>query len=150
METKQVKHTPEPWHLVQDPSSYARDAEDVTYTIRDDDDMILALVIKDCVAEHEANARLMMAAPELLEVCKKLLAHAEWMGTPPGYDASDFVCRPSALAFAAAFAASEARAGTTNCRNVTVAGRFGKLVFDFSNASLTSDSLTGTGTIFPA
>lgn len=61
------KHTPGPWHVAEEMD----DDDNVLYTVEADNLPVADIYRK---AEHEANARLIAAAPELLEALKELIA----------------------------------------------------------------------------
>ena len=63
----QTQHTPGPWHSVQ--PTFDREIMQAYFYICND---IEAKTIMDKY-EHEANARLMAAAPNLLEACESYL-----------------------------------------------------------------------------
>jgi hypothetical protein len=61
-----TKHTPGPWRTdVRDPAF-------VNYDVRTDDTIICTMGIEMPTEEEAANARLIAAAPELLEALEKL------------------------------------------------------------------------------
>lgn len=66
------KHTPGPWHVVEEMD----DDGDVLYSIEADNVPVADIYRK---AEHEANARLIAAAPELLEALMSILDYAPEM-----------------------------------------------------------------------
>jgi hypothetical protein len=57
------KHTPGPWHVFKDSSIYSKHAD---YTLAE---MVAGMTVE----EWDANARLMAAAPELLEALQSFL-----------------------------------------------------------------------------
>jgi hypothetical protein len=72
-----IAHTPGPWHVY---AVYAH----VEIRAREDSDASVALIFpraNDSVASDaaRANARLIAAAPDLLEALQRLLPHAAWM-----------------------------------------------------------------------
>jgi hypothetical protein len=72
-----MTHTPGPWTVRSEPGAQSGDGnedEGWWYTL-------LAKADQDTFAEHTANARLMSAAPELVDVVKGLL---EWAKSPSG------------------------------------------------------------------
>src|SRR5690349_17056477 len=70
------RHTPGPWHY--------SDGQDVyTHQVRDADNRLLGSCSQGTRPELEANARLMAAAPELLEAAKLLEeADQKWANCP--------------------------------------------------------------------
>jgi len=83
MDTKQQTHTPGPWVYEWCNGAYS----DGIVTSQSNS---IAIVMggnygewRDAPdngdAEFEANARLIAAAPELLEACKNLVGHADWV-----------------------------------------------------------------------
>lgn len=89
------KHTPGPWKV---------EPEDDRFVVGADNQSIYGALARRFDDEAMANAHLIAAAPELLEACKVLLAHAEWIGTPRGYRLKDFddVFKPAYAAIAKA------------------------------------------------
>lgn len=74
------KYTPGPWRIVFDEYG-GYDSMSSAYEIHDSDDKDLAVLDthKDGESkQHEANARLIASAPELLEALKTLLAGVVW------------------------------------------------------------------------
>jgi hypothetical protein len=68
-----TKHTPGPWRAdVQDPAF-------VNYDVRTDETIICTMGIDMCTEEEAANARLIAAAPELLEALMRLDAYHSLM-----------------------------------------------------------------------
>jgi len=65
----QIKHTPGPWILGQ---SYTND-----YAIREPEGECVAVTCSLLDGEDEANARLIAASPELLEVLKEAIQEEE-------------------------------------------------------------------------
>lgn len=71
--TTKTKHTPGPWSV--DPDFDAVDDGDYTREVFDDPEQrLVATVHGDTAEEAAANARLIAAAPDLLEACKAALA----------------------------------------------------------------------------
>jgi beta-phosphoglucomutase-like phosphatase (HAD superfamily) len=63
------KHTPGPWHYQEKSDAY-------THIVRAGERRFITQLSQDTSGEAEANARLMAAAPELLESAKSLLIWA--------------------------------------------------------------------------
>ncbi len=66
------KHTPAPWNYRKHINSEYGDVELCSFRIEGPAGSIgsvlqLATVVSDCIEDHEANARLIAAAPDLLE-----------------------------------------------------------------------------------
>jgi len=83
----QSKHTPGPWTYIDRQMKSKNDAQkiDVHYLIYADSyksglgkNNNVARVYKLHETDHEANARLIAAAPELLEALEELLGWAHW------------------------------------------------------------------------
>lgn len=101
--TQQAKHTPGPWHVKSEPTAISGDEGDFTtwysFTAKAD---------KHTFAEHEANARLMEAAPELLAALKAIST------IPPGMDAFTWINDPHTIT-----AFDQARAAITKAEGCT-------------------------------
>jgi len=73
-----ANHTPGPWKLakINDENGH------LTHFVTNDDDSIITYALPRTFADEElmANARLLAAAPELLEVCKGIAKLAEGQG----------------------------------------------------------------------
>lgn len=69
------KHTPGPWRLVRNQFSEYCSTElcEMAVMSGGDMNMIVAGVVSDCLEEHQANARLISAAPELLQALVNLV-----------------------------------------------------------------------------
>jgi hypothetical protein len=68
-----MKHTPGLWHIIENKNE---NEETRPFSIWDNNLTFIARVIKEYPSvKAEANARLIAAAPELLEACKAML---EW------------------------------------------------------------------------
>lgn len=69
-----MKHTPGPWRLIRNQFSEYCSTEFCEMAIMSGGDMnmIVAGVVSDCIEEHQSNARLIAAAPELLEALKRI------------------------------------------------------------------------------
>ena len=82
------KHTPGPWGL----SDSTPIPEAYTAVVSTDPECEIAWVMMrdvDDPEQLEANARLIAAAPMLLEACRKLARLGSWTGiTPPGFNAA--------------------------------------------------------------
>jgi len=76
-----MSHTPGPW--IND-RSHPEWERNVVWS----GDMVVARVVDDQHANADANARLIAAAPELLEVCRKLLA---WQSEDDPYACDDWM-----------------------------------------------------------
>lgn len=75
MEAAQNKHTPGPWFAVQNSSYWQINTKD-GWQIGDTCASSCSPEYGCSMALGKANAHLMAAAPELLEICKELLTHA--------------------------------------------------------------------------
>lgn len=75
-----AKHTPGPWSTASDPCHF-----DSQTTVVAANGARVAEVTGSAFDEAEANARLIAAAPDLLEACKAFVAHYP-MGTNPFLD----------------------------------------------------------------
>lgn len=76
-----TKHTPGPWRLIRNQFSEYCSTEFCEMAIMSGGDMnmIVAGVVSDCIEEHQSNARLIAAAPELLEALIGLvLVHGDY------------------------------------------------------------------------
>lgn len=76
-----AKHTPGPWAIVQDAPVNPR----ATFTIAAANRSSYVCTIKTerhliLDGNHRSNAALIAAAPDLLEVCQRILAAVEWTG----------------------------------------------------------------------
>jgi hypothetical protein len=70
-----TKHTPEPWHYRHDESDGG------TWWIKDQANVPVAITIgKDKLASHGPDARLIAAAPDLLDALTELLEVADLRG----------------------------------------------------------------------
>jgi hypothetical protein len=67
------KYTPAPWHYQEKSDAY-------THIVRDADNRYVCGCSQDSSGNAEANARLVAAAPDLLEAAKKLIEGAESEG----------------------------------------------------------------------
>ena len=76
MSNKQVTHTPGPWELVQERDYLNLQEKDTN------------LVIAQFIGSSDEDARLIAAAPEMLEMCKLLEECMETIDGKDGYDAS--------------------------------------------------------------
>ena len=78
-----AKFTPGPWEVGPEAGSgYVELPSDCQLAIRGgEDQLILACVISDCVAEHEANANLIAAAPEMYAELKRIYEKEGWTRT---------------------------------------------------------------------
>ena len=76
MSEKQVTHTPGPWELVQERDYLNLQEKDTN------------LVIAQFIGSSDEDARLIAAAPEMLEMCKLLEECMETIDGKDGYDAS--------------------------------------------------------------
>ncbi|MGO4718068.1 hypothetical protein AB4071_02925 [Stenotrophomonas sp. 2MCAF14_2] len=68
------KHTPGPW-------AYQEDSDAYTHIVRGPNNRFICQLNQSTSAEIEANARLIAAAPELLEACQTF---AEWLRREEG------------------------------------------------------------------
>lgn len=80
------KHTPGPWNYLKHTRSEYGDVGWCSFGVRGPAgvggcELQLATVVSDCIEDHEANARLIAAAPELLEACQTF---AEWLRREEG------------------------------------------------------------------
>jgi hypothetical protein len=75
METKTSKHTPGPWNV----NGMHDNGTPEVWVYDDKADQLVARVICE-TKRHEANARLIAAAPDLLEACKAALSLAWEVG----------------------------------------------------------------------
>ncbi len=102
------KHTPGPWHTGEGvPYSQTVQMKVCGWDRRPDatgHDYFACGPRVRTEEQAKADARLIAAAPELLEALKRLLEHAEWVGTPRGYSWDDFkdVIDPARAAIAKA------------------------------------------------
>ena len=76
MSEKQETHTPGPWELVQERDYLNLQEKDTN------------LVIAQFIGSSDEDARLIAAAPEMLEMCKLLEECMETIDGKDGYDAS--------------------------------------------------------------
>lgn len=72
-----TKHTPGPWFCSEHRFKEYGDLDLCSHTVtagREDDPCLhLATIISDCVVESQANARLIAAAPELLDALEEVM-----------------------------------------------------------------------------
>lgn len=56
------RYSPLPWKLIEQVSEYAHESADSHYAIWADDDMTIAVTVKDCVDHEQGNAQLIVTA----------------------------------------------------------------------------------------
>lgn len=81
-------HSPAPWKIIRT-SEYTDDPQDTKITsVRSADDKTIIYTDSGFFEPIEDNVALIIAAPDLLKACKRLLAYVEDLEFPTGADAA--------------------------------------------------------------